>query len=771
MSDAPEGKGAVSEPTFTVDTHLFRELGELLVGRDSTALVELIKNAYDADATHIEVSGVHLDSPDLGRITITDDGVGMNEVQFRRGFLRIASRFKSEGEPRSPRYERRYTGAKGIGRLAAHKLARHIAIDSTPWKSGSPQQDTRPIQAAIDWDVVESLPTLDAVSKSSAITLATSEPSQDAKSGTTIVLTRLRRQWTEKEKARFFAEVTSFTPPASLVSLPKTVLPSQLLFERPKVRDVALQSPDFSVQLRGELESGEEFWPSLAEAADWVIEIDASPPSDGGAAVIRYGVAPTKRGRENYPAAKHLYRYEVEASPSKPGLFFQARILIREGEREGIDKQWLGRSAGVRVFMEGFRVLPYGEPGNDWLSLDVDYTKRIKQFKYLNKLSIDAEENEDEGLVSLRNTNYFGAVFLTSEETPGLRMLVNREGFVPDAQYDDLVTILRTAIDLSTRIRAQTRVESSKERSEMRRERVREEARQELREQVDASVRRASDLASRAIHSAQVGNFEEAVALIGKAASEFDLASHTSDRLLTEGSILRILASVGAQMSAFVHEINGLLGTASAVEAAFEELSVDPSLDSALQRRLARIRQSLGDLRRSIERQASYLVDVVSPDARRRRSRQKVAERFDAARRLVDPAIDRRGIQVINDIPPDLRSPAMFPAEITVVFSNLLTNAVKAVGEQGRIWAWVQAGKDGVRLRVENTGQTVSADEGERWFLPFESTTTEVNPVLGQGMGMGLPITRNILAEYGAVVRFVPPSPGYSAALEIAFPT
>ena len=36
--------------TFAVDTHLFRELGELLVGRDSTALIELIKNAYDADA-------------------------------------------------------------------------------------------------------------------------------------------------------------------------------------------------------------------------------------------------------------------------------------------------------------------------------------------------------------------------------------------------------------------------------------------------------------------------------------------------------------------------------------------------------------------------------------------------------------------------------------------------------------------------------------------------------------------------------------------------
>ena len=43
--------------TFTVDTKFFRELGELLVGRDSTAWVELIKNAYDADATLVRAHG------------------------------------------------------------------------------------------------------------------------------------------------------------------------------------------------------------------------------------------------------------------------------------------------------------------------------------------------------------------------------------------------------------------------------------------------------------------------------------------------------------------------------------------------------------------------------------------------------------------------------------------------------------------------------------------------------------------------------------------
>ena len=87
----------MASATFTVDTHLFRELGELLVGRDSTALVELIKNAYDADANKVLINGANLDDPVLGNITIRDSGIGMTREQFERGFLRVASRMKGRG--------------------------------------------------------------------------------------------------------------------------------------------------------------------------------------------------------------------------------------------------------------------------------------------------------------------------------------------------------------------------------------------------------------------------------------------------------------------------------------------------------------------------------------------------------------------------------------------------------------------------------------------------------------------------------------------------
>jgi len=106
VANRPESDGDPRSDTpslgFSVDTHLFRELGELLVGRDSTALLELVKNSYDADATHVTVYAEGLRRSDgLGHIVVTDDGVGMTVEEFQNGFLRIASRMKESGARRS----------------------------------------------------------------------------------------------------------------------------------------------------------------------------------------------------------------------------------------------------------------------------------------------------------------------------------------------------------------------------------------------------------------------------------------------------------------------------------------------------------------------------------------------------------------------------------------------------------------------------------------------------------------------------------------------
>jgi signal transduction histidine kinase len=224
-------------------------------------------------------------------------------------------------------------------------------------------------------------------------------------------------------------------------------------------------------------------------------------------------------------------------------------------------------------------------------------------------------------------------------------------------------------------------------------------------------------------------------------------------------------------MASFIHELNSLLEMANVIDQLLTKLRTDKTLPSQHRTRLAAIQASVSDMRRHLERQSTYLIDIVTPDARRRRSKQLLAERFDAGVRLIQHVGDRRGIKIVNKISRSVKSPAMFPAELTTVFSNLLTNAIKAVGsEGGEILASSTISADDVRIQIQNTGERVKLETAEQWFLPFQSTTTKVDSALGQGMGLGLTITRAILEEYGIQIHFVRPAAGYSTSVEIAFP-
>lgn len=771
-------------PKFTVDTHLFRELGELLVGRDSTALIELIKNSYDADATRVIVHGERLGIPRHGRIRVTDNGIGMNEDVFGNGFLRVASRLKEQGERRSTRFKRRYTGAKGIGRLAAHKLARKLEITSVPQVSDS-EELREMLYAAIDWDEIEQYETLDQLDDTEAILLETTPVRKTARSGTTLVLSRLRRAWTKAERTRFFAEVQSFDPPAFLYDpLPSSVVGKPLLFAEPVTRDQGSDAETwpFRVRLEGEFAAGEDYWALVAQVANWVVEIRADPGDDH----VKFQVAPTKKTLDANVEANGE-RYSIPHPDPELGPHFDARILVREGSPKFTRDQrvWATRVSGIRVYLEGFRVLPYGEQKDDWLSIDADYARRPRQLEMLQKLDLDSQPTDpDEGLIRLANNNYFGAVFLTQERCPSLRVLVNREGFVPEAGFDTLVRLLRTGIDLCTRVRAAAGYARRQQRKEERRRKSKsgnvQTGKVDSGHVTDAAVdelalpdrlRDASQLMKEAAERLNAGDPESAKTAAGAAMQKLDEVEELAEDLWSERSLLRVLASVGTQMAAFVHEINALLGAAQTIENSLVSLLEEDDLSFGQRRKIRQILTVAMDLKRGLERQAAYLMDIETPDARRRRSRQHLGERFDVAARLVRHQAERRGIDIDNRIPSELKSPPMFPAELTAVFANLLTNAVKAAGEDGRIRASASRNADQVRICIQNTGDAVRLEEAERWFKPFQSTTTDVHPVLGQGMGLGLTITRNLLELYGATVTFVRPESQFATAVEVALPS
>lgn len=153
---------------FVADVHLVQILGEQLIGSEKVGILELIKNAYDAGASEchvwiekipglpeVEVSDPQVAKLDGPVITICDNGCGMDRSTLDNGWLRAATRIKTSvkeqlkqeralADQRGSRSEydalvqtlkRAYggrlpLGEKGVGRFAAHRLGRYLALQT-----------------------------------------------------------------------------------------------------------------------------------------------------------------------------------------------------------------------------------------------------------------------------------------------------------------------------------------------------------------------------------------------------------------------------------------------------------------------------------------------------------------------------------------------------------------------------------------------------------------------------------------------------------------
>lgn len=488
------------------------------------------------------------------------------------------------------------------------------------------------------------------------------------------------------------------------------------------------------------------------------------------------------------------------------------------GKRTSEMAQFARRESGIRVFMEGFRVLPYGGENDDWLGLDRAVVNKQRTLDIGAGLSRDGfEAVEREGFFLLPNRSYFGAVVLTEAGSTGLDMVVNREGFVPNEAFENLRSLVRTGLDLCVRSRAAVERDLL-----LRRATAKAEAEAEAAAAAKAAAEAAAGDAKGPSERGDSGDgggrkgqadapseyeedgefdpdssgieagedsLAELLAAARTAAEELGTAHLSPDEryqraeqlratfgvvslrlgaVRDEELILRTLAGLGMQYTAFVHEVNGLLGLAQSLRGMLDELSVSGSRTMP---GLQDIRVAADELVQALTRQASYLSDIVGPDARRRRKRMPVAERVESAMRLLRPQLNARRQQLRLDVDPNVQTPPIFPAEFSIVLTNLLTNAIKFAGEDGTIRVAASTDDEGrLHLIVENTGDEVASADRERFFKAFQSSTVEVDAVLGQGMGMGLPIVRSLLAGYDGSAEFVDPSIGYATSVEVVLP-
>ena len=123
--------------SFRVHASLIYKLGESLIADEVTALSELIKNAYDADATicSLAISSDHIEEINgrecKGSIELSDNGCGMDLATIVNGWLTLSNspkkKMKKE-QKTTPKYHRYPLGDKGLGRLSVQKLGRYMQM-------------------------------------------------------------------------------------------------------------------------------------------------------------------------------------------------------------------------------------------------------------------------------------------------------------------------------------------------------------------------------------------------------------------------------------------------------------------------------------------------------------------------------------------------------------------------------------------------------------------------------------------------------------------
>lgn len=118
---------------ITIAARLIYHLGEQLISDELVALLELIKNSYDADATRcaVKVDSTAETPYGPGMITIEDNGNGMLPYTVENDFLRLATNYKKVNKV-SPYYKRRTLGEKGVGRLSYQRLGRFVQVRTVP---------------------------------------------------------------------------------------------------------------------------------------------------------------------------------------------------------------------------------------------------------------------------------------------------------------------------------------------------------------------------------------------------------------------------------------------------------------------------------------------------------------------------------------------------------------------------------------------------------------------------------------------------------------
>jgi signal transduction histidine kinase len=655
---------------------ILRRLGEELNPSLDQGVVELVKNSYDADAHHCVVELIKADRS-RGTLRVSDDGRGMSLEDLANGFL-VLGRSSKTTRQRTPS-GRIPAGNKGLGRLAALRLGRRVILRTRPVEH--PKDE---LTLEINWrdfddaDVVDDVP----------VGVEVARRARGASSGSIIEVRDLQKAVRRMEVKRLARSMVLLADPFG---------------DDPDSFQPTLRAPEFQDLER--LVQDRYF-------DDAEYHLRAEVDEDG----LAHAVVTDWRGGLLFEATHEMLAVERGGRPYRcpPGSFdfwvyllsktaFATRTVSVAEVRE-----WLEAFGGVHLYLNGLRVAPYGNPGDDWLGLNL---RRVQS----------PEERPG------TNTS-IGRVSVT-DLREDLLQKTDRSGIVEEEAFTELRQFAQDAAEWMAKERL--RVAERRRRAERKEQQTKADS---ARNSVVQEIERASESDKPAL---------------AKAFRRYERAKdRETDSLRREVQLYRTLSTAGITAATFAHEVAGspvkVIGQAVRAIERRGRKSLGDDFSSTLAEPVDSIKRSLNSL--SVLSAATLrLVD----HEKRRTSRVDLHDLVDSVVETFQPFLDGRDVKVSTSYfagDPYLRAT---PASLESVVTNLLNNSVVAFESAGsterEIAFRTELVGDHVLLTVSDSGPGISGIDLRDIWSP--GVTSQPN-----GTGLGLTIVRDAVADLSGSV-------------------
>jgi len=708
---------------FSVDAGIISRLGEELVGKRDTAVAELIKNAYDADAIEVEV--LFQDALSAGGTLIVDDnGLGMTRDQLIDGFMRLSSADKIH-HPVSPAYQRTRAGRKGIGRFAAQRLGTSLTIITQT------QESEKALKVEIQWDDFESDKDLNVIE--SKIGLVEKLKAH----GTYLKIDGLREGWSDSYVKKIYRNVSTLLQPYPLSkSLSKNADPGfktyfyrdikdnahKIVDEVSEITQFALAVIDTHVD-----DNGQAHWTLSSKQLDYFKESLIGKDPD----------VPTSKMKYVRSVRARIYYFIYEAS-------------LLSGQKRNDIKTIAEEQGGVRLYRKGFRVMPYGEKGDDWLGLDESARRR----------SIVAPH---------QNTSFFGLVEIDNDGAEIFEETSSREGLIQNDAYEELIDYLYRVItsavlkiaDLRGRKGSAGQKDWKKKNSSIR---------------VDAAI----DELRRIVEKKKTGEkndevkdtsefYNKASELIDTIISVRREEKEETQKLIDENNMLRVLAGTGLVIGEFIHEIKRFEPSFSADLSIFRNrLTSNPVLldkVAEMEKKLNAFNSYTAYFDRTISRNVIRELEPINIKEQVNAFYTNIRNDLVRSRIVIaEPQYEGKGLVTVP----------MHPSEWMSILFNLYTNAKKAMKDKDDkrilIRCWKSDGN--VYLQFSDTGKGIPLEDRENVFNAFFTTSTPVGRSNDNfsGTGLGLTIIKDIVTSYNGEIFVVDPYGDYKTTFQLSIP-